>query len=122
MPTSRNDGTGPVRQLLSALALAAALLVQSQTTALAIDVVPPGNRNAEQPNIPGASVRRTKAGKTSFDAKYEKVRDLIANDGDLTSKIKATAAKYGINPIHMVGAIVGEHTYNVDAYDRLQTY
>jgi hypothetical protein len=40
----------------------------------------------------------------------------------LISKIKSTAAAYGIDPIHMVGAIVGEHTYNVDAYDRLQTY
>ncbi|MGO7565610.1 DUF1402 family protein, partial [Rhizobium johnstonii] len=26
------------------------------------------------------------------------------------------------NPIHVVVAIVGEHTYNVDAYDRLQAY
>ena len=111
-----------MRQLISVLALAAALLVQSQTTALAIDVVPSGNRNAEQPQIPGASTRRTKAGKTSFDAKYEKVRDLIANDGQLTGKIKSIAGKYGIAPIHMVGAIVGEHTYNVDAYDRLQSY
>ena len=111
-----------MRQLLPVLALATALFVQSQTTALAIDVVPPGNRNAEQPSIPGASTRRTKAGKTSFDAKYEKVRDLIANDGQLTGKIKSIAGKYGIAPIHMVGAIVGEHTYNVDAYDRLQSY
>lgn len=90
--------------------------------ALAIDVVPSGNRNAEQPGIPGASVRRTKAGKTSFDAKYEKVRDLLATDRELTGKIKSVARKYGIDPIHMVGAIVGEHTYNVDAYDRLQSY
>ena len=111
-----------MRQLLSALALAAALLIQSQTAALAVDVVPAGNRNAEQPAIPGASVRRTKAGRTSFDAKYEKVRDLLANDRQLTGKIKSVAGKYGIDPIHMVGAIVGEHTYNVDAYDRLQSY
>ena len=111
-----------MRQLLSALALAAALLIQSQTAALAVDVVPAGNRNAEQPAIPGASMRRTKAGKTSFDAKYEKVRDLLANDRQLTGKIRSIAGKYGIDPIHMVGAIVGEHTYNVDAYDRLQSY
>ena len=111
-----------MRQLLPVLALAAALFVQGQTTASATDVVPAGNRHAEQPNIPGASVRRTKAGKTSFDAKYEKVRDLIANDSQLTGKIKSIAGKYGIDPIHMVGAIVGEHTYNVDAYDRLQSY
>lgn len=88
----------------------------------AVTKVPPGNRNAEQPTIPGASVRRTKAGKTTFDLKYEKVRDLLASDDDLISKIKKTSARYGIDPIHMVGAIVGEHTYNVDAYDRLQSY
>ena len=111
-----------MRQLLPVLALATALFVQSQTAASAMDVVPAGNRNAEQPSIPGASTRRTKAGKTSFDAKYEKVRDLIANDRQLTGKIKSIAGKYGIAPIHMVGAIVGEHTYNVDAYDRLQSY
>ena len=84
--------------------------------------VPPGNRNVEQPAIPGASVRRTKAGKTSFDLKYEKVRDLLRTDSALVGKIKKTAAAYGIAPIHMVGAIVGEHTYNVDAYDSLQSY
>ncbi len=111
-----------MRQLLPVLALAAALFAGGQTTALAVDMVPPGNRNAEQPNIPGASVRRTKAGRTSFDAKYEKVRDLLANDRQLTGKIRSVAGKYGISPIHMVGAIVGEHTYNVDAYDRLQSY
>ncbi len=85
-------------------------------------VVPPGNRNAEQPAIPGASVRRTAAGKTSFDNKFAKVRELLASDHALMSKIKKTAGAYGIDPIHMVGAIVGEHTFNVDAYDRLQTY
>lgn len=77
--------------------------------------VPAGNRNAEQPAIPGASVRRTKAGKTTFDVKYEKVRDLLASDKRLMSKIRSTASAYGIDPIHMIGAIVGEHTYNVDA-------
>lgn len=89
---------------------------------LAADKVPPGNRSAEQPAIPGASVRRTKAGKTSFDVKYEKVRDLLRTDTELMGKIKKTASAYGIEPIHMVGAIVGEHTYNVDAYDSLQSY
>lgn len=85
-------------------------------------VVPSGNRNATQPRIPGASYRRTKEGRTTFDDKYDKVRDLLANDHDLIRKIKATAARYNIDPIHIIGAIVGEHTYNVDAYDRLQSY
>lgn len=103
------------------LAVAITLLAGG-TAAQAADVVPAGNRHAEQPSVPGASVRRTKAGKTSFDEKYEKVRDLLATDRALTGKIKSIAAQYGIAPIHMVGAIVGEHTYNVDAYDRLQSY
>ncbi|MGE7370472.1 DUF1402 family protein [Neorhizobium sp. NPDC001467] len=92
------------------------------TSAFADTVVPPGNRNIEQPKIPGASVRRTRAGRTTFDDKYDKIRELLATDKPLIAKIKTTARAYGIDPLHMVGAIVGEHTYNVDAYDRLQSY
>ena len=102
--------------------LALTVLGSGLTVSYADDKVPPGNRNVEQPPIPGASVRRTKAGKTSFDLKYEKVRDLLRTDSDLIGKIKKTASAYGIAPIHMIGAIVGEHTYNVDAYDSLQSY
>jgi hypothetical protein len=104
--------------LLAVIGLAASLNAQAQ----AVTVVPPGNRHAEQPDIPGASSRRTKAGHTTFDRKYEKVRELLASDSDLISKIKMTARAYRIEPIHMVGAIVGEHTYNVDVYDSLQAY
>ncbi|WP_370869025.1 DUF1402 family protein [Ectorhizobium quercum] len=109
-----------LRRIILALAGVAALA--SAEMAQAGVAVPAGNRNAEQPAIPGASVRRTAALKSSFDRKYEKVRDLLASDRQLIAKIKKTAATYGIAPIHMVGALVGEHTYNVDAYDRLQSY
>ena len=44
------------------------------------------------------------------------------SDSGLREKIRKVAAQYKIDPLHMAGAIVGEHTYNVDAYDRLQTY
>jgi hypothetical protein len=90
--------------------------------AFAMQTVPAGNRHAEQPDIPGASIRRTKGTKSSFDLKYEKVHELLATDRELMSKIRKISSAYGINPIHVVGAIVGEHTYNVDAYDRLQAY
>ena len=90
--------------------------------AQAATMVPPGNRNAEQPNIPGASSRRTQATNTTFQAKYRKVYALLKNDAGLRGKIGQAAEAYGIDPVHIVGAIVGEHTYNVDAYDRLQTY
>jgi hypothetical protein len=92
------------------------------TAAGAATLVPPGNRSPEQPGVPGASAKRTNAGKTSFEAKYRKIYRLLERDAPLRGKIAATAAVYGIDPIHIVGAIVGEHTYNVDAYDRLQTY
>ncbi|MBO3758315.1 DUF1402 family protein [Ciceribacter sp. L1K22] len=117
----QDRGAGIVQRFLLALVTTLGL-VFAAGNAMAVTKVPAGNRNAEQPAIPGASVRRTKAGKTSFDLKYEKVRDLLATDKKLVSKIKETASRYNIDPIHMIGAIVGEHTYNVDAYDRLQSY
>ncbi|WP_245411746.1 DUF1402 family protein [Phyllobacterium leguminum] len=91
-------------------------------SAVAATLVPSGNRNAEQPNIPGASAKRTRELKTTYEAKYRKIYNLLAVDNRLRAKIKSTAAAYGIDPLHIAGAIVGEHTYNVDAYDRLQTY
>ncbi|MBZ9996982.1 DUF1402 family protein [Mesorhizobium sp. BH1-1-4] len=97
-------------------------LVATLFAADAATLVPAGNRNAEQPDIPGASSRRTQATNTTFQAKYRKVYALLQNDADLRAKIKKAASAYGIDPMHIVGAIVGEHTYNVDAYDRLQTY
>jgi hypothetical protein len=104
--------------LLACFVVMAACVPQAQ----AQTVVPPGNRHVDQPSVPGASTRRTKAGNSTFDAKYRKVYALLKNDADLRAKISSAAAAYGIDPIHMIGAIVGEHTYNVDAYDRLQTY
>src|SRR6478752_5049133 len=102
--------------------MAVAITATIPAFAGAMTLVPEGNRNVEQPKIPGASVRRTRAGRTTFDDKYDKIKDLLSTDKRLIAKIKSTASDYGIDPIHMIGAIVGEHTYNVDAYDRLQTY
>lgn len=108
------------RVLFLVLAVCGALVFSAP--AFAASAVPPGNRNAEQPKIPAGSVKRTRSGKTTFDAKYEKIRDLLARDKKLTGKIRKAARKFGIDPMHIVGALVGEHTYNVDAYDRLQNY
>ncbi len=102
--------------VLGLLAAAVALPAQAATP------VPPGNRSVEQPPVPGASTRRTQALSTTFQGKYRKIYALLKNDAALRGKIAKVSAAYGIEPIHMVGAIVGEHTYNVDAYDRLQTY
>ncbi|MEO0635577.1 MAG: DUF1402 family protein [Pseudomonadota bacterium] len=103
------------------LAFASGLLLTT-TAAYAATEVPAGNRNAEQPAVPGASQRRTRAKKTSFDKKYEKVLALLQSDQKLQDRIRKSAKAYGIDPIHITGALVGEHTYNVDVLDRLQTY
>ncbi|MGI9400713.1 MAG: DUF1402 family protein [Rhizobiaceae bacterium] len=84
--------------------------------------VAPGNRHAEQPDIPAGAFSRTKATNGSFEGKYQKIRDLIARDRQLQKKIKTAAKRYNIHPVHIVGALVGEHTYNVDALDHIQTY
>ena len=102
--------------------LLAAAAVPGPAPAAGLIVVPPGNRHASQPEIPYGAVSRTRATNGSFQGKYEKIRDLIAGNAHLQRKIKAAAARYGIAPVHIVGALVGEHTYNVDALDRLQTY
>ena len=111
-----------MRRFLITLIALCGFAVASLLPAQAVTLVPEGNRHAEQPPVPGASKRRTKAGKTTFDRKYEKVVKLLSRDKKLISKIKSVAAQYDIAPIHVVGALVGEHTYNVDAYDRLQSY
>lgn len=97
-------------------------LLLAALPASAATLVPPGNRSATQPPVPAASANRTRASQSTYEAKYRKVYDLLKNDAQLRSKIKSAAALYSIDPLHIVGAIVGEHTYNVDAYDRLQTY
>ncbi len=98
------------------------LTLSIATPSFAVTKVPPGNRSASQPKIPATSVSRTRSTNGSFQAKYEKIRDLIDSDKKLKGKIKKAAKRYGIAPIHIVGALVGEHTYNVDALDHLQTY
>lgn len=104
---------------LAGIALASIFACQSAQAAVS---VPPGNRNIEQPAVPGASARRTNQLNTTYEAKYRKIYNLLKTDAALRSRIRSTANAYGIDPLHIVGAIVGEHTYNVDVYDRLQTY
>lgn len=85
-------------------------------------VVPSGNRTAQQPEIPRASALRTKASNTTYENKFRNTIDLLNGEPALLDKIRRAAEAYRIDPIHIVGAIVGEHTFNVSAVDRLQTY
>ena len=85
-------------------------------------VVPPGNRFETQPPIPSASANRTRAFKTTYEEKYQKIVALLKRETKLRAHIKQVAAAYDIDPIHIVGALVGEHTYNVTAVGSVQTY
>jgi len=88
-----------------------------------IIVVPPGNVSATQPPVYWGSKFLTSMGTTkSYAGKYKKIYDLLAGDPRLMTNIKKAAAIYGIDPMHIIGALVGEHTYNIDTYDTLQTY
>jgi hypothetical protein len=97
-------------------------LVHADEPAKKIIIDPPGNRSATQPDIATSSIIRTAQTKGTFEDKYKQVYGSLAGDPELMGKIVRTATLYGIDPIHIVGAIVGEHTYNVDVFDNLQGY
>ena len=104
------------------LMLATTIFLQAMATTHAIIRVPPGNRNAIQPEIPYGSIKRNRGGERTFQKKYARTLKLLDGNRKLLRKIKKSAAAYRIDPVHIVGALVGEHTYNVDAMDRYQTY
>ena len=107
---------------LPALALFLLLWPGLAAPALAAVDVPPGNRSKTQPAIDMSSIKRTGETKQSFEGKYDRIYALLKRDPGLIRSIKKAAARYGIDPIHMIGAIIGEHTYNVGVIDNAQAY
>ncbi|MBN9020021.1 MAG: DUF1402 family protein [Rhizobiales bacterium] len=102
--------------------IAALLVAALATPAFAAVPVPEGNRSKTQPSIDMSSIKRAGMTKESFEQKYSQIYGLLKRDKGLIRSIKKSAARYGIDPIHMIGAIVGEHTYNVGAFDSAQGY
>ncbi|KAA0968448.1 DUF1402 family protein [Aureimonas fodinaquatilis] len=99
-----------------------ALCLFATSNVYALDMTPPGNRHAKQPPVPSGSYRRTDQLNSTFEVKYNRIYNLLKTDTALRNKIAAVSRQYGIDPVHIAGSLVGEHTYNVDALDRLQTY
>ncbi len=102
--------------------VAFSLLLSGILPAFAAVDVPPGNRFKQQPAIDMSSIKRTGETKQSFEEKYQRILRVLRRDPGLIRQIKASARRYGIDPIHMIGAIVGEHTYNVGVVDNAQAY
>ena len=85
--------------------------------------VPPGNRNDKRPGTPGLSkLWTTFISRAPYVVKYRRIYLMLQRDQQLMGKIKKVSSIYGIDPIHVVGAIIGEHTFNVDGLDSLQGY
>lgn len=103
-------------------ALLASLVLGTILPAWAVVDVPPGNRSKAQPAIDMSSIKRAGETKESFEAKYRRIYSLLQRDKGLMRSIKRAAATYGVDPVHLVGAIVGEHTYNVGGLDSAQSY
>ena len=107
---------------ISAASLVLFLAITSTCASRDMVRVPPGNRNSEQPAIPRTSALRAKAFATTYDEKYQKIVTVLRSDKGLMQQIKKAAQAYQIEPIDIVGALVGEHTYNVTIVDRVQSY
>jgi hypothetical protein len=67
--------------------------------------------------LPKPTQERLKVG--NVPAKLRRTMDELKAQR-LIPKIKQVAAQYGIDPVHIVGAIVGEHVFNYDIRDDLQ--
>lgn len=56
-----------------------------------------------------------------IEEKYNNAMRALEKDGTF-EKIKEISKLYNIDPIHVAGAIIGEHTFNVDILDKVQNY
>lgn len=107
---------------IPALGLLIIALLTSASFAHELVRVPAGNRNSSQPPIPNTSVLRAKAFNTTYEEKYQKIVGVLRDDKDLRASIRKAAQAYQIDPIHIVGALVGEHTYNITIVNRVKSY
>lgn len=116
--------------LLGMLFFAESAVVSAQTISSraylehkAIVPVPAGNRNEQMPALaPGAVKRRTRSvNPRSFDSSFITSLNSI-NDAASREIIFTAAQKYGVDPIYIAAAIVGEGTFNVTVFDKAQNY
>ncbi|MES0100881.1 DUF1402 family protein [Mesorhizobium sp. M0019] len=114
--------TAKLQRFLMTVTIVATCVGTAPAVAQTVTVVPTGNRLAEQPVIPRASALRSKAFNTTYEEKYRAITALLRDDRKLVGKIRKAALAYGIDPIHIVAALVGEHTYNISVVDSVQTY
>lgn len=126
----------PVKRIISAWCFALAVLIgflQSNSPASAISYyqyknhrtvikVKPGVLVETSPEIDRQSLTARRKTKTNINNKVTAIFRFFRREKDLVIKLKTIAKKYRIDPLHMLGAIAGEHAFNVDVYDKVQHY
>ncbi len=108
-----------------ALALLMVMTVAAAPTLArsAIIVVPASYHAKTQPPVAVQSFLLTLMQQGgNWDDKYHHVVEVLASDKRLMTNIKKAARIYGVDPVDIVGAIVGEHTFNMNVFDTLQSY
>lgn len=91
--------------------------------------VPPGNRNELMPE-PGEGTKKFLAREkmaseiAAIQKKYNRTVDKLTqrdekDEGQIIRMINRIAPIYGVAPIHVLGALIGEHTFNVDLADTI---
>ncbi|CAN5403450.1 DUF1402 family protein [soil metagenome] len=98
-------------------------------------VVPPGNHNPEinwsnlntSPIMPAKALSRVEGLnetqlKAALEQKYQSSIQSIAKDPQTVEEIRKAARIYGIDPVLILGNIVGEHVFNVGITDSIQGY
>jgi len=101
---------------LAALFLAVATLCAPLATASAQTQVP---KSYGKHALPRATQERLRVTRGKVPVKMKRTIRILKSNR-LIPKIKRTARAYGIDPVHILGAIVGEHAFNYDIRDNLQ--
>ncbi len=118
-----------MRNILAKLIVVAVVVANTCAVAAAekpsanVIVVPADYHAKTQPKLfAGAIVLTAIRNSGSYEDKYRAIYKLLASDKKLIEEVKKVAALYQLDPLHIIGAIVGEHTYNIDVVNTLDTY
>ena len=112
-----------IRWLAVAMALAATIVAAPVSAKSDVIVIPPTYHAKQQPPVAVQSFMLTLVQQGgNWEDKYRHVVNLLATDQRLMGHLQKAAKTYGVDPVDLVGAIVGEHTFNMNVFDSLQTY
>ncbi len=84
--------------------------------------VRPGNQQLTSPAIDPNSNTAKRRKRTQYNNKIKAIFGFFRREKELVGKIKTIARIYNIAPVHILGAIAGEHAFNVNVFDDVQKY